>query len=304
MKKIVVLTMLSLTVFLSACNSAGTNPPPSNGANTPSEESQAVAEALVSELDISADGMTMTGLSLSNLTLSNLSSANSELSAQGKLNCVTATGDVSDPDGDGVPTAATYTYACNNIKYFGVTANITGVATMSDPSTDPNVKGFDSEVKDLRLELTNAYKGRSFTEKRNGTRNPRKTPTGLTFQHDLTILRDYQGAYGVDRTVLIGNKLNWVFTPAEGTTIAFDQPLPSGTVNASGTFSFDRDKFDKSFDVTTTPLQYDASCEQLPRYTAGVLQAEKNSSANGESVITIMYTGCGVKPTVEVTPAQ
>jgi hypothetical protein len=295
MKKIVILALFSLMLLLSACNSADTNPLPSD--STISEESQAVAEALISELDTSADALTMAGVSLS--------SVNSELTAQGRFNCVTATGDVSDPDADSVPTAATYTYNCTNIKYFGVTANITGVANISDPSTDPNVKGFDSEVKDLRLELTGAYKGREFTEKRNGTRNPRKTPTGLTFQHDLTILRDYQGAYGIDRTVLIGNKLNWVFTPVEGTTIVFDQPLPSGTVNASGVFSFDRDTFNKSFDVTTvTPLQYDASCEQLPRYTAGVLQVAKDSSANGESLITITYTGCGVKPTVEVTPAQ
>jgi hypothetical protein len=297
MKKLAIFAVLSLTLLLGACNGADTNPLPTDGKSTPSEESQAVAEALISELDTSADATTMTGVSLRGV--------NSELRAQGRLNCVTATGDVSDPDADGVPTAAIYTYNCTNIKYFGVTANLTGVATVSDPSTDPNVRGFDSEVKDLRLELTGAYKGRDFTEKRNGTRSPRKTPTGLTFQHDLTVLRDYQGAYGVDRTVLIGNKLNWVFTPAEGTTIVFDQPLPSGTVNASGTFSFDRDTFDKSFDVTTvTPLQYDASCEELPRYTAGVLQAKKVSSTNGESVITITYTGCGVKPTVEVTPAQ
>jgi hypothetical protein len=297
MKKIGMLALLSLTVLLGACNNMATNPLPNDGNSTPSDESQAVAEALVSELDNSADALTMTGVSLS--------SVNSELSAQGRFNCVTATGDVSDPDRDSVPTAATYTYNCTNIKYFGVTANLTGVANISDPSLDPNVRGFDSEVKDLRLELTGAYKGRDFTEKRNGTRNPRKTPTGLTLQHDLTILRDYQGAYGIDRTVLIGNKLDWIFTPVDGSSIVFDQPLPSGTVNASGTFSFDRDTFNKNFDVTTTtPLQYDASCEQLPRYTAGVLQVQKDSSANGESIITITYPGCGVKPTVEVTPAE
>jgi hypothetical protein len=295
MKKLLGLGILLLVVLLSACSRDVV--PTDTGDTTQSEESQAVAEALVSELDTSADALTMTGVSLS--------SVNSELSAQGRFNCVSVTGDVSDPDGDGVPTAATYAYDCTNIKYFGVNANITGVATISDPSSDPNVKGFDSEVKDLRLELTGAYKGRDFTEKRNGTRNPRITPTGLTFQHDLTILRDYQGAYGLDRTVLIGNKLNWVFTPADGSSIVFDQPLPSGTVDTSGTFSFDRDTFDKSFDVTTlTPLQYDATCDQLPRYTAGALQVEKVSSVKGEAVITITYTGCGVKPTVEVTPIE
>jgi hypothetical protein len=217
---------------------------------------------------------------------------------------VTATGDVSDPDADGVPAAATYTYACNNIQYFGVTANLNGVVNVSDPSTDPNVKGFDSEVKDLRLELSGAYKGRDFSEKRNGTRNPRITPTGLTFQHDLTVLRDYQGAYSVDHTVVIGNKLNWTFTAASGATIVFDQPLPSGTVNASGTFTFDRDQSNVAYNVTTaTPLQYDATCQKLPRYTGGVLQVERSSS-QGNSSITITYTGCGVKPTVTVTPAE
>lgn len=296
MKKLLGLGLLLLVLLLSACNRE--LEPSDTGGDDPTtqgQESQAVAEALVSELDSSADATTMTGVSLSNV--------NSELSAQGRFNCVTATGDVSDPDADGVPTAATYTYDCNDIQYFGVMANLTGVANVSDPSTDPTVKGFDSELKDLRLELTGAY-GRNFTEKRNGTRNPRTTPTGLTFQHDLTILRDYQGAYGFDKTVLIGNKLNWVFTPADGTTIVFDQPLPSGTVNASGVFSFDRDTSNKSFDVTTTtPLQYDAACQKLPRYTAGVLQAERSSSVTGDSLITITYTGCGVKPTIEVTPA-
>lgn len=295
MKKVHLLGVLLLAALLAACNSAGTTLPTTT--DTLTNESEMVAEALISELDTSADALMITGVSLS--------SVNSELSAQGRLTCVTATGDVSDPDADGVPMAATYSYNCTNIKYFGVTANITGVANISDPSTDPNTKGFDSEVKDLRLELTGAYKGRDFSEKRNGTRNPRITPTGLTFQHDLTVLRDYQGAYGVDKTVLIANKLNWVFTPADGTTIVFDQPLPSGSVNASGTFSFDRDTLDKSFNVTTTtPLQYDATCQKLPRYTSGVLQAERSSSNNGESTITITYTGCGVKPTVTVTPVE
>jgi hypothetical protein len=295
MKKLYLLGVLLLAVLLAACNSTGTTPPTDN-TNATSNESAAVAEALVSELDTSADSLTLTGVSLS--------SANAQLSAQGRFNCVTATGDVSDADADGVPAAATYTYACNNIQYFGVTANLNGVVSVTDPSSDPTVKGFDSSIKDLRLELTGAYKGRNFSEKRNGTRNPRITPTGLTFQHDLTILRDYQGAYGVDRTVLIGNKLNWTFTPVDGSSIVFDAPLPSGTVNASGVFSFDRDTFDKSFNVTTiTPLQYDASCQKLPHYTSGVLQAERSSSTQGESLITITYTGCGVKPTVEVTPA-
>lgn len=295
MKRLTALGLLLLVVLLSACNREAA-PSGTDDATTPSQENQAVAEALVSELDTSADALTMTGVSLG--------SVKSELSAQGRLNCVTATGDVSDPDADGVPTAAIYTYNCMNIQYFGVAANITGVANISDPSADPNVKGFDSQVKDLRLELTGAYKGRDFSEKRNGTRNPRITPTGLTFQHDLSILRDYQGAYGVDKTVLIGNKLNWVFTPADGATIVFDQPLPSGSVNASGVFSFDRDTFEKRFDVTTTtPLQYDAACDQLPRYTAGALQVARSSST-GEATITITYTGCGVKPTITVTPAQ
>jgi hypothetical protein len=296
MKNLKLLAILFVAALLAACNSTNTTPPTDNP-DALTTESEAVAEALVSELDTSADSLTMTGVSLS--------SANSQLSAQGKFNCVTATGDVSDPDADGVPTAATYTYACNNIQYFGVTANLNGVVNVSDPSTDPNVKGFDSEAKDLRLELSGAYKGRDFSEKRNGTRNPRITPTGLTFQHDLTVLRDYQGAYGVDRTVLIGNKLNWTFTPASGSTIVFNQPLPSGTVNASGTFTFDRDESNKAYNVmTTTPLQYDASCQKLPRYTAGVLQVERSSSVRGDSSITMTYTGCGVKPTVVVTPAQ
>lgn len=296
MKKLHLPGVLLLATLLAACNSTGATTP-KDTTNTLTNESEAVAEALISELDTSADSLTLTGVSLS--------SANSELSAQGRFNCVTATGDVSDADADGVPAAAIYTYACNNIQYFGVTANLNGIVNVSDPSSDLNVKGFDSSAKDLRLELTGAYKGRDFSEKRNGTRNPRLTPTGLTFQHDLTVLRDYQGAYGVDRTVLIGNKLNWVLTPADGTTIVFDQPLPSGTVNASGVFSFDRDQRDTAYTVTTTtPLQYDATCQKLPRYTAGVLQAERSSSLDGNSTITITYTACGVKPTVVSTPAQ
>jgi hypothetical protein len=295
MRKLSSLGILCLIVLLSACNRE--TAPSENGTTaTLNNESQAVAEALISELDTSADALTMTEVSLS--------SVNSELSAQGRFNCVTATGDVSDADADGVPAAATYTYACNNIQYFGSTANLTGAVSVTDPSSDPNVKGFDSSTKDLRLELTGAY-GRNFTEQRNGTRNPRITPTGLTFQHDLTILRDYQGAYGVDRTVLIGNKLNWVFTPADGTTIVFDQPLPSGTVNASGVFSFDRDQRDTAYNVTTTtPLQYDATCQKLPRYTSGVLQADRSSSVKGDSTITITYTACGVKPIVTITPVE
>lgn len=286
MKKILMLTLLSLTLLLGACNRAGTNPLPDDS-STPSEESQAIAEALISELDTSADALTMTGVSLS--------SVNGELSAQGKFNCVTVTGDVSDPDADGVPTAATYTYDCTNIKYFGVTATITGVANISDPSTDPNVRGFDSEVKDLRLELSG--KDRSFSEKRNGTRGPRLANNVLTLSHDLNTLRETQ-TNNLDRTVTIDNELELTFTPVSGSTVVLDEPLPSGTVEVSRSFVWNRDVKDGEYNVTTlTPLGYDASCEELPRFTAGVLEVSRVSESKART-FTVTYTGCGVKPTI------
>ena len=76
MKKIISLTALLLVVVLSACNSVQT-PLPEGSTTTPSAESQAVAEALVSELDTSADALTMTGVSLSRV--------NARANALGKL---------------------------------------------------------------------------------------------------------------------------------------------------------------------------------------------------------------------------
>jgi hypothetical protein len=279
MKKLLAVVMLA--GLLAACNRGST--PPINS----STESQDIAEALVSEVDTSVSSLTMTDVSLATL--------NSELSAQGRFNCVTATGDISDADGDGVPLAATYTYNCTDIQYFGVTANLTGEATIGDPSSDAAVQGFDSVIKDLRLDLSD--KNRSFSEKRNGTRRPRLADNVLTLSHDLNTVRETQ-TNNLDRTVTVDNELELTFTPVSGLVVVLDEPLPSGTVDVSRSFVWNRDVKDGEYNVTTlTPLSYDANCEELPRFTAGVLEVSRVSETKART-FTVTYTGCGVKPTI------
>jgi hypothetical protein len=71
-----------------------------------------------------------------------------------------------------------------------------------------------------------------------------------------------------------------------------------GTVN--GRMTWTRGTASHALAVTTVkPLHHDAACTSHPRFTAGELMVTKTGS-NGTVTIHIVFTGCGVEPTVTV----
>jgi len=70
------------------------------------------------------------------------------------------------------------------------------------------------------------------------------------------------------------------------------------TVN--GSMSRTRGTASHSFAVTTvTPLHHDATCTERPAFTSGELLVVK-TGPDGTVTIHIVFTGCGVDPTVTV----
>src|SRR5262245_9945981 len=84
-----------------------------------------------------------------------------------------------------------------------------------------------------------------------------------------------------------------LFTADTPGAIQPDSWLPSGTLTITGSSTFTHGARSHSLDVTTpTPLHFDASCEDRPKFDSGTLVAV--TTRNGTpATITITFTGCG-----------
>ena len=101
-----------------------------------------------------------------------------------------------------------------------------------------------------------------------------------------------------DGSASIANSLSLSFTADSGSSITQGQPLPSGTIAATGNYGWVRGSENYSFQVTTpTALRYDASCSSEFKITSGVLRATlQGTGANG--FVRLTFNGCGVAPSV------
>ena len=88
---------------------------------------------------------------------------------------------------------------------------------------------------------------------------------------------------------------NWdlLFTADVAGAITPDSWLPSGTLTITGNSTFTHDDRNFALDVTTpTPLHFEATCEDRPKFDSGTLVAVVTRNGT-TATVTITFTGCG-----------
>lgn len=207
-----------------------------------------------------------------------------------------------DPDQDGVPTRLILRFDPDPCVFnMGRTAiEFSGSVAVSDPV--PDQAGYDiDEVIDHFGVAHTLPNGRAKAMVRNGTRGVRHDTDNDVLKAQERILTTHTTPGRAFREAGAG----WELTFNGDDTIAFQQPLPSGTLGIEGTWVFRNINHERSFEVTTvTALAYDASCTDarpLLRFTEGEIHKTLVRDGTPIAVIKVTWTGCGQEPTREVT---
>jgi len=205
-----------------------------------------------------------------------------------------------DTDGDFQPDDATYTFAlpaCSFTGFRGGMLEVTGSITLSDPTPDAPDLALVATLTDFTFKFTSPDQSRTYTAVRNGTRTLTGNAQGASLSNQVTVVRSRPNRS--DATVV--HNLLLSFTPAQGESLTFGQPLPDGTFTRSGTFTWSRGQVSRAFTVTTVvPLVWDASCTTDRKISAG----ETHATLADGSYIKTVWTACGVDPTRTFVPAS
>lgn len=203
--------------------------------------------------------------------------------------CTTVSGDVSDPDGDNIPTDGTLTYACTATA-LGLTGTLTGTISLTDDSPDP-AWAFTGSA-DLEASLTGGG-GASIVTTRVGqlvaTQAGIAGPFALAHDVDVTTVFTSGGDAGPPRSATVTETGDWTltFTP----TLAWEagQLIVRGSLEASGAWSVTVGAASAEATLSTpTALTLDPACET--RITAGTIAA-----TFPEGSIAVTWTGCGLR---------
>lgn len=272
-----------LLLSLAGCSDSTT---PSSGTTIPSAEVSDIGSAASDEVDQAVSTLTTPG-------------AGPVSSPTAPASCATVD-DQTDTDADGAPDAATYTFAlpaCHFTGFRGGSLDVTGAITVSDPTPSAADFAYLVTLKDFAFQFTNPLATRSYTAVRNGTRTLTGNAAGLSLSNQVTVVRSAPNR--LDATVT--HNLLLSFTPAQGAVLALGQPLPNGTFSKSGTFTWSRGSTSRTFVVTTAaPLVWDASCITDRKIASG----EVHWTLGDGSYVKVLWTGCGVDPTVSFVPAS
>jgi hypothetical protein len=209
-----------------------------------------------------------------------------------------APSNTTDPDGDGIYTDATIVYAgaaCTRTNRRGGNVALTGTLRIQDPTPTTAGLAFSNTLTGLTFTFTGGgTAARNYTVSRTGTRAVSLSGAGFTFASNVTITR----TFNVGEQATVEKAWNVSYTPAAGASLTAGQPLPSGTLSATGTVNWTRGTEELSLAVSTpTPLSYSASCNSAQRVTAGEMRAQ--GVFNGRTgYLRVRWTACGVEPSV------
>jgi hypothetical protein len=205
-----------------------------------------------------------------------------------------------DTDGDFQPDDATYTFAlpaCHFVGFRGGSLDVTGTINLSDPTPSAPDLAIVATLTDFTFTFTSPDQTRTYAAVRNGTRTLTGNAQGASLSNQVTVVRSRPNR--ADATVV--HNLLLTFTPAEGESLAFGQPLPDGTFERTGTFTWSRGGRSLTFTVTTVaPIVWDASCTTDRKITSG----ETHATLEDGSYVKTVWTACGVDPTRTYVPAS
>jgi hypothetical protein len=289
---------LTLALALAACNQPGITPP--GGSTVTQAEAVDTASAVNDDIASSIGTLTVGGAvsyaSLGSVTAASLNGISAQVAPKP---CVTVTPNpIVDTDKDGVPDNATYTFDCSRDGVLSASSK-TGTLQISDPSSVAGVWGFDSSIN-LTESSTNKLKGITVTDVRTGSRSPRKTGDQIVQSHNITTKRSVTGK--PDAT--IQNQWNLTFAATTAGSIVMGSPLPAGSIQLAGSYSFSRDGKTRTWTASTpTPLGYDPACTADLKIVSGKLVLTL-SGPNGGGTMEVVYNACGTEPTITRTPAD
>jgi hypothetical protein len=203
-----------------------------------------------------------------------------------------------DTDGDRIPDDLTISFTLPDCSFArnGATFEITGTIQVTDLS--PTDFGIRVVFTDLKHKLSREG-GAFFSSELDGARQVLKSSSEFSLHDSTTVDLESSdhGAAQLAKAWVVG------FVADAGQTFDGLRRLPSGNLSVNGSMSRTRGSTIHSFSVTTvTPLHHDATCTERPAFTAGELTLMK-TGPDGIVWIDIVFTGCGVDPTVTVERA-
>jgi hypothetical protein len=278
----------SLAMALAGCSTSSTPAPGAtpdfNGAST----------ATASEISTSVGSMTMTQSTQSAGALVATPVKDRQLDPEtaGAGGCGTIV--INSENSQGQVTDETITYALPACKFSGVfgfdSLAITGALELMHP--DPSLFDFSSKATNLEFAFTAS--GVTSSETRNGTRQLTATSSLASESNDVTTVFVKAGA----PAGTLNNSLAVSFTPSTGNTLAVGEPLPRGTIQASGTIGWTSASAGATADTftvsTVAPLVYDPTCAaaSASRFDSGQLKVVI-ADGSVKTYAQVTWTNCG-----------
>lgn len=200
-----------------------------------------------------------------------------------------------DADADGVLDDATLTYAgaaCRQSSWRGGVLAVTGSVRVTDPSQASN-NGYTVGFDDLTWAYTSPTESLTYISTRNGTRSRIGDADSIVVETDETTDRQ---RIVITAVAHITKELTLTFGADVNDAIEVDQPLPDGKVAVEGSWDWVRSSEDWELTVSTlTPLQYDASCDEPQRFTAGRVRLTGRIDG-AEGHVDLEFEACGEEP--------
>jgi hypothetical protein len=272
--------VLALTALAAACGDSGG---PDSGP-LPNDATDAIGLVARDEVEASLDALTLP----------------TQLAPYG-ASAVEPCAEPSDPadtDGDGVPNSAEYIFTappCRFEEIRGTTLDVVGRLQVQDPNPGPGGAGFgySATLISLRNTFTGEDADHSYSATRNGTRLLTGSTAGLALVTDLQLLRTFPGL----SDAAVDQQWGVAFDPE--TALQINQPLPSGTLDVTGTLDWTRGSESFTLTVTTpTPLHFDATCDGAQRFDAGELHAA-GDFGDLTGYVRVRWSDCGDEPSID-----
>ena len=279
-------------VWLTACTHDSTAPGDSQGLTD--QRAQEIGGRLARELNTSVSALAQGGRG--GLAAASLRTAAGTTSPRADVVPCPAVSDLSDSDHDGIPDHATLVFALPQCEAVagGDTTFVTGIVQIADPvyspPPDPAAFGFAASFTGFTVRFAAADSDSSFVETRNGAEQVRFTPGGLAQSHAFAITHA-----ALHDTAAIADEWNATFTPAQGSALVLNSPLPPGALAVVGATSWQNGTQGAHFElVTAVPLAYDPTCPASApnQFRSGEIHAAMANSSGGTAIIRIVFADC------------
>lgn len=279
--------LTALTVIAAAaCNSGSSSP------STPALSAglaDSLGDAIVSDINISTAGATTTGGSA---TFS--ASAGAELAGPALSPPIcTVTRSPSSPansDADPVPDSVRISFSGCVINFPGESDTLTGTIDHIDPTPTVTDRAIKKVFTDYGWVMVRTVSGRVRSILMSGTRMAVRDSSTIT-QTDSNMTTTFTYANG--NTATHDRTWSFLFSADSANSIKPDSALPAGTWTVSGNSTWTHRSLTYSLALTTpTPLHFNPTCTDEPRFDAGVTRIVVSRDGT-TSTVTIQFTGCG-----------